>query len=216
MPDKFEFKDILAIVLAALIVLLAALVTPAEPLLKGLVGLVAGIIAYFGLQLILHPKTMQELAADQARQERLNALKDIKGTAQRIGAIGNHLNKLTIRTKLLEISSTINRITDKYGKNNTIGLDEISRLGRLTSLFVTALTRYEQIASGELRVPLDQKNKELTEMESQDIPRLGQALDELETTLDSPNVREMQVAQQTLSDLIELYGLASGKKETIQ
>lgn len=216
MKDKLEFKDILAIVLAALIVVLAALVTPADPLLKGLVGLVAGIIAYLGLQLILNPKTMQELAADQARQERLNALKDIKGTAQKIVTIANRMNKLTVRTKLLEISSTINRITDKYSKNDTIGLDEISRLGRLAALFLTALTRYAQIANGEIRVPLDQKNKELTEMESQDIPRLAQAVDELETTLDSPNVREMQVAQQTLSDLIELYGLASGKKETIQ
>lgn len=216
MKDKLEFKDIFAIVLAALIVVLAALVTPADPLLKGLVGLVAGIIAYLGLQLILNPKTMQELAADQARQERLNALKDIKGTAQKIVTIANRMNKLTVRTKLLEISSTINRITDKYSKNDTIGLDEISRLGRLAALFLTALTRYAQIANGEIRVPLDQKSKELTEMESQDIPRLAQAVDELETTLDSPNVREMQVAQQTLSDLIELYGLASGKKETIQ
>jgi hypothetical protein len=216
MKDKLEIKDIVAIVLAALVLLLGAYVTPGELWLKVIVGLVTGAIAFLGLQLVLHPKSMQERMEDQAKLERQNALKAIKATAEQIVAIGNRINKISIRVKLLEISSAINRITDKYSKNNAIGIDEISRLGRLASLFLTALTRYEQIATGAIRVPLDQKSQELTQMESEDIPRLAEALDQLETTLDSPNVREMQVAQRTLSDLIEIYGLASEKKETIQ
>lgn len=216
MKDKVELKDIAAIAIAALVLLLAALVTPTEPWLKVLVGLGAGVVTFFGLQLVLHPKSVQELVDDQAKLERQNALKEIKTAAQQIAIIANRTNKITPRIKLLEISSAINRITDKYSKNDSIGIDEVSRLGRLVSLFLTALTRYEQIATGAIRMPLERKNKELTEMESEDIPRLAQALDELETTLDSHNVREMDVAQQTLSDLIEIYGLASGKKESIQ
>lgn len=216
MKDRLEFKDIVAIVLAALVLLLAAYVTPTDLWLKVIVGLVAGVVVFFGLQLVLHPKSMQELLDDQAKLERQKALKEIKAAAQQIATIGNRINKITPRVKLLEISSAINRITDKYSKNDSIGIDEVSRLGRLVSLFLTALTRYEQIATGAIRMPSDRKNQELTEMESEDIPRLAQALDELETTLDSANVREMQVAQQTLSDLIEIYGLASGKKESIQ
>lgn len=216
MKDKVELKDIAAIAIAALVLLLAALVTPTEPWLKVLVGLGAGVVTFFGLQLVLHPKSVQELVDDQAKLERQNALKQIKTAAQQIAIIANRTNKITPRIKLLEISSAINRITDKYSKNDSIGIDEVSRLGRLVSLFLTALTRYEQIATGAIRMPLERKNKELTEMESEDIPRLAQALDELETTLDSHNVREMDVAQQTLSDLIEIYGLASGKKESIQ
>lgn len=216
MKDRLEIKDIAAVVLAVLILLLAAYVTPGQLWFKVIVGLIVGAIAFLGLQLILHPKTMQELAADQAKLERQNALKSIKATAEQIALIGNRINKITVRMKLLEISSAIKRITDKYSKNDTIGIDEISRLGRLASLFLTALTRYEQIATGVIRVPLDRKGQELTQFESEDIPRLADALDQLETTLDSPNVREMQVAQRTLSDLIEIYGLASEKKEKVQ
>ncbi len=216
MNDKLEVKDIAAIVVAALVLLLGAYVTPGELWLKVIVGLGAGVIAFLGLQLVLHPKSMQELMDDQAKLERQNALKEIKASAEQIVSIGNHINKITIRIKLLEISSAINRITDKYGKNNSIGIDEVSRLGRLASLFLTALTRYEQIASGVIRVPLDRKTKELDQMESEDIPRLAQALDQLEITLDNANVREMEVAQHTLSDLINIYGLASDEKEPIQ
>jgi hypothetical protein len=216
MNDKLGVKDIAAVAIAALVLLLGAYLTPTELWLKVIVGLVVGVVAFFGLQLVLHPKSMQELLDDQAKLERQNALKAIKAAAQQIAMIANRINKITIRTKLLEISSAINRITDKYNKNSSIGIDEVSRLGRLASLFLTALTRYEQMTTGEIRMPSDRKSQELTQMEAQDIPRLAQALDELETTLDSANVREMQVAQQTLSDLIELYGLASEKKETMQ
>lgn len=216
MNDKLAFKDIVAIVLATLVLLLGAYVTPGAPWFKVIIGLVTGAIAYLGLQLVLHPKSMQELADDQVKLERLNALKEIKATADQIVNIGNHINKITVRVKLLEISSAIKRISDKYSKNNAIGIDELSRLGRLASLFLTALTRYEQIATGAIRLPLEQKNQEVNRMESEDIPRLAQALEQLETTLDSPNVREMQVAQQSLSDLIEIYGLVPDKKETVQ
>lgn len=216
MNDKLGVKDIAAVAIAALVLLLGAYLTPTELWLKVIVGLVVGVVAFFGLQLVLHPKSMQELLDDQAKLERQNALKAIKAAAQQIAMIANRINKITIRTKLLEISSAITRITDKYNKNSSIGIDEVSRLGRLASLFLTALTRYEQMTTGEIRMPSDRKSQELTQMEAQDIPRLAQALDELETTLDSANVREMQVAQQTLSDLIELYGLASEKKETMQ
>lgn len=216
MKEKLGLRDILATVLAALVLLVAAYVTPAELWLKVLVGLVVGVVAFLGLQLVLHPKSMQELLDDQAKLERQNALKQIKATGDQIAAIANHINKISIRGKLLEISSAINRITGKYGNNSSIGIDEVSRLGRLASLFMTALTRYEQIMTGEIRLPAAQKSEELNQMESQDIPRLAQALDVLETTLDSANVREMQVAQQTLSDLIELYGLASENKETVK
>lgn len=215
MNDKLGFRDIFAIVLAAIILLLGAYVTPGELWVKVVVGLVVGGIAYLGLQLILHPKSMQELVADQAKLERQNALKAVLATSQQIAVIGNRNSKIPIRTKLMSISSTVNRIADKYAKNNA-GIDEINRLGRLTSLFLTALTHYEQITNGTIRLPLDRKNQEMTQMETEDIPRLAQALEQLETTLDSPNVREMDVAQRTLSDLIDIYGLASGKKETIQ
>lgn len=216
MNDKLAFKDIVAIVLATLVLLLGTYVTPGALWFKVIIGLVTGAIAYLGLQLVLHPKSMQELADDQVKLERLNALKEIKATADQIVNIGNHINKITVRVKLLEISSAIKRISDKYSKNNAIGIDELSRLGRLASLFLTALTRYEQIATGAIRLPLEQKNQEVNRMESEDIPRLAQALEQLETTLDSPNVREMQVAQQSLSDLIEIYGLVPDKKETVQ
>jgi len=216
MNDKLAFKDIVAIVLAMLVLLLGAYVTPGELWFKVIIGFVTGAIAFLGLQLVLHPKSMQELADDQVKLERQNALKEIKATAEQIVNIGNHINKITVRVKLLEISSVIKRITDKYSKNNAIGIDEISRLGRLASLFLTALTRYEQIATGAIRLPLERKNQEVNQMESEDVPRLAQALEQLETTLDSPNVREMQVAQQTLSDLIEIYGLVPEKKETVQ
>lgn len=216
MNDRLAFKDIVAILLAALVLLLGAYVTPGALWFKVVIGLGTGAITYLGLQLILHPKSMQELTDDQAKLERQNALKEIKATAEQIVNIGNRINKITVRMKLLEIASAIRRITDKYNKNNEIGIGEISRLGRLTSLFLTALTRYEQIAIGAIRLPLDRKNEEVNQIEAQDIPRLAQALEQLETTLDSPNVREMQVAQQTLSDLIEIYGLVPDKKETIQ
>lgn len=216
MPDKFEAKDIIAIVLAIAVLLIGAYATPTELWLKVVVGLVAGAITYMGLQLVLHPKSMQELVVDQAKLERQNALKQIKWSAQQIAMVGNRSTKLNVRTKLLDIAAAVNRITDKYGNNDAIGIDAVNRLGRLTSLFLTALTRYEQIANGAIRVPADQKGQELNQMESEDIPRLARALEELETTMDSANVREMQVAQQSLSDLIEIYGLASGKKESIQ
>ena len=215
MNERFGFKDIVAIVPAVLVLLLGANVTPGALWFKVIVGLVVGALTYLGLQLILHPKSMQELMNDQARLERQNALKQINATAEQIVNIGNRINKITVRVKLLEISAAIKRITDKYSQNNEIGIDEIGRLGRLALLFLTALTRYEQIASGAIRLPLDQKNQEVNQMETEDIPRLAQALEQLETTLDSPSIREMDVAQQTLSDLIEIYGLVPDKKEQV-
>ncbi len=215
MNERFGFKDIVAIVPAVLVLLLGAYVSPGALWFKVIVGLVVGAITYLGLQLILHPKSMQELVDDQAKLERQNALTGIKTMAEQISTVGNRINKITVRMKLLEISSSIKRITDKYGKNNEIGIDKVSRLGRLTSLFLTALSRYEQIANGTIRLPLNRKNEEVNQMESEDIPRLAQALEQLETTLDSPSIREMDVAQQTLSDLIEIYGLVPDKKEKV-
>lgn len=215
MNDKLGFRDIFAIILSAIILLLGAYVTPGELWVKVVVGLVIGAIAYLGVQLILHPKSMQELVEDQAKLERQNALKAVLASSQQIALIANRTGKIPVRAKLQSIPSSVNRIVDKYAKNNA-GIDEINRLGRLTTLFLTALTHYEQIANGTIRLPLDRKNQEMTQMETEDIPRLAQALDQLETTLDSPNVREMEVAQRTLSDLIDIYGLASAKKETIQ
>jgi len=205
---KIYRYDVVAFVLALVVMAIVIAILPAHvhPLLRGGIGFTIAMFLFGGLLMVRKPDVVLDMEGSLHR------------TAQHavtIASIGRQPSAVEaeVQDKLREISQRIAHVVTKSFTRDLAGIQvHVQRLERVARNFETVLG----VLTGEVTLKRPEMASAIREIESEKIPGVLEALEDVEVAIDEVQARRWQAAESDLEVLTHLAELSSKAGQAAQ
>jgi hypothetical protein len=191
--------DVLAFVLALIVMAVVIAVLPAhvQPLLRGGIGFTIAMLLFGGFLVVRKPDVVMEGSLHRAAQH---------AVAIASAAREKRAAETKVQARLLEISQRIAHVATKCFTRDLVTIQvHVQRLERVAKNFETVLG----VLTGEVTLRRPEMASAIGEIESEKIPGVLEALDDIEVAIDEVQARRWQAAESDLEVLTHLAELSS-------
>jgi len=196
--------------------LLTSLVSPILFPLNFLISLGLGATAGYGALKVLDPRTMQDLLEAQANADYRQKLQKIAGIAARTGDASQSLSHISpeVSGQLGDITRMTGMILERY-KERRRDFTGVSATLLILQKFEGILAHYLKVKRGELFLDEEQRDEEIAKTETQDIPMVEMALQNLGKKLDAGEVLDKSISKGTLESMLRSLNLIEDLRDGI-
>ena len=193
--------DVLAFVLALIVMAVVIAVMPAhvQPLLRGGIGFTIAMLLFGGFLVVRKPDVVMEMEGSLHRAAQ-------HAVAIASAAREQRAAETKVQARLLEISQRIAHVATKCFTRDLVTIQvHVQRLERVAKNFETVLG----VLTGEVTLRRPELASAISEIESEKIPGVLEALDDIEVAIDEVQARRWQAAESDLEVLTHLAELSS-------
>jgi len=200
--------DVLAFVLALIVMAVVIAIMPAhlQPLLRGGIGFTIALLLFGGFLVLRKPDVVLDME---------DSLHRTAQHAVAIASIGRQRRTVEaeVQAKLREISQRIAHVVTKCFTRDLASIQvHVQRLERVARNFETVLG----VLTGEVTLKRPEMASAIREIESEKIPGVLEALDDIEVAIDEVQARRWEAAQSDLEVLTHLAELSSKAGQAAQ
>ena len=205
---KIYRMDVVAFVLALSVMAVVIVLMPTHlaPVLRGVIGFAVALLLFGAYLVVRKPDVVLEM--EEALHRAAQHAVAIASVAREQRAI-----EAKVQDRLLEISQRIAQVATKCLRRDLASIQvHVQRLERVAKNFETVLG----VLTGDVTLKREEMATAFSEIETEKIPGVLDALDHIEVAIDEVQARRWQAAESDLELLTHLAGLSSKAGQAAQ
>ena len=205
---KIYRMDVVAFVLALSVMAVVIVLMPTHlaPVLRGVIGFAVALLLFGAYLVVRKPDVVLEM--EEALHRAAQHAVAIASVAREQRAI-----EAKVQDRLLEISQRIAQVATKCLRRDLASIQvHVQRLERVAKNFETVLG----VLTGDVTLKREEMAPACSEIETEKIPGVLDALNHIEVAIDEVQARRWQAAESDLELLTHLAGLSSKAGQAAQ
>ena len=205
---KIYRMDVVAFVLALSVMAVVIVLMPTHlaPVLRGVIGFAVALLLFGAYLVVRKPDVVLEM--EEALHRAAQHAVAIASVAREQRAI-----EAKVQDRLLEISQRIAQVATKCLRRDLASIQvHVQRLERVAKNFETVLG----VLTGDVTLKREEMATAFSEIETEKIPGVLDALNHIEVAIDEVQARRWQAAESDLELLTHLAGLSSKAGQAAQ